>query len=324
MDGDWQIGHKTAEEYGRIASETAKVMKMTDRSAELVLCGSSGYGKDTFGAWEETVLDLAYDKVEYISLHQYFGNAENDVPNFLAKSMELDRFINNVIASCDHIKGKKKSKRTINLSLDEWNVWYHSHGAQFEKWSEAPHILEDIYDFADVLVVGSMLMSILRRSDRVKIACMAQLVNVIAPIMTENGGPAWEQTIFFPYMHVSRYGRGTALLPVVNSSKHDTTHFTDVPDIDTMAVLNEENGELTVFAVNRDMTDSIPLELKLLDFDGYKPVEHIEMSGYDLKQVNTAGKVTVVPHAGELPVCDGKNLTAMLKPLSWNVIRLKK
>ncbi len=297
---------------------------MTDRSSELVLCGSSSSGTSTFGSWEETVLDLSYDKVDYISLHQYFGNGENDVPNFLAKSMELDRFINSVIASCDHVKGKKKSKKTINLSLDEWNVWYHSHGADFEKWSQAPHILEDVYDFADVLLVGSMLMSILRRSDRVKIACMAQLVNVIAPIMTENGGPAWEQTIYFPFMHVSRYGRGTALLPVVNSSKHDTTHFTDVPDIDTMAVFNREENELTVFAVNRDMTDSIPLELKLLDFDGYKPVEHIEMSGYDLKQVNTAGNVSVIPKAGELPVCEDKKLTATLKPLSWNVIRLKK
>ncbi|MBQ8944311.1 MAG: alpha-N-arabinofuranosidase, partial [Clostridia bacterium] len=142
MDGDWQMGHKTVTEYGRTANETAKVMKYMDPSVELVLCGSSNSYMGTFGEYEKTALDLSYDKVDYISLHQYFNNSDNDSKNFLAKSMELEEYIKTVVCICDFVKGKRHSKHQINLSVDEWNVWYHSHGAKFDRWSEAPHILE--------------------------------------------------------------------------------------------------------------------------------------------------------------------------------------
>lgn len=324
MDGNWQMGHKTPVEYGLIANETAKLMRMTDNSIELVLCGSSNSNMRTFGEWETTVLDLAYDNVDYISLHQYFGNADGDIRNFLAKGIELDRYIETVIACCDYICGKKHSKHTIKLSVDEWNVWYHSHGAKFEKWSKAPSILEDVYNFADALVVGSMLLSLLRRCDRVKIACIAQLVNVIAPIMTETGGKSWAQTIFYPYLHASRFGRGSVLLPVIESSTHNTREYTDVPDIDSLAVHNAEKDELTVFAINRDLSDAIPFTVNLLDFTGYSPIEHIEMSGYDLNAVNTATSATVTPKIKKVPYIEDDAFTVKLSPLSWNVFRFRK
>ena len=324
MDGDWQMGHKTAAEYGRVANEAAKLMRMTDRDIELVLCGSSSGGTRTFGEWELTVLDEAYDKVDYISLHQYFGNNDNDLPNFLAKGVELDKYIESVIACCDAIRGKKKSRHTVNLSVDEWNVWYHSHGAKFEKWTKAPSILEDVYDFADVLVVGTMLLSLLRRCDRVKIACMAQLVNVIAPIMTRTGGPAWAQTIFYPYMHVSRYGRGKVLRSSGTCTKHDTRWYMDVADVDSLAVYNDEADELTVFAANRDLEDAIPLKVKLMDFPGYDAFEYIEMAGFEPSAVNTEHSSTVVPKKRPAPHVKDGELSVKLKPMSWNVIRLKK
>lgn len=324
MDGDWQMGHKTPVEYGRVANEAAKLMRMTDNSVKLVLCGSSSGGARMFGEWENTVLDLTYDKVDYISLHQYFGNGDGDIRNFLAKGVELDRYIESVIAYCDSVRGKKHSKHRIDLSVDEWNVWYHSHGAKFEKWSKAPPILEDIYDFADALVVGSMLLSLLRRCDRVKIACMAQLVNVIAPIMTETGGGAWAQTIFYPYLHASRYGRGAVLIPVAQSSVHDTREYCGVPDIDSLAVHNAENGELTVFALNRDLLDDIPFTVKLINFPNYVPVEHIEMSGYGLNAVNTANSSPVTPKSRKAPAIENNSFTVNLNPLSWNVFRFKK
>lgn len=198
MDGPWQIGHKTADEYGRLAVETAKAMKLVDPTIELVACGSSNIDMPTFPEWEATTLDYTYDEVDYISLHQYYGNASGDSASYLAKTLEMDRFIATVIATCDYIKAKKRSKKTMYLSFDEWNVWYHSREADkaIEPWTVAPPQLEDVYNFEDALLVGSMLMSFLRRADRVKIACMAQLVNVIAPIMTETGGPSWRQTIF--------------------------------------------------------------------------------------------------------------------------------
>ena len=328
MDGPWQIGAKTAYEYGRIATETAKVMKWTDKSIELVLCGSSSSRTSTFGEWEATTLDLAYEKVDYISLHQYFGfKGEGDqtaqCKNFLARSVELDEYIKTVICICDYIKGKKHSKHMVNLSLDEWNVWYHSNGAKFEKWSKAPHILEDIYNFADALVVGLMLISMLRHCDRVKVACMAQLVNVIAPIMTDDGGAAWAQTIFYPLMQVSNYGRGTALLPVIETTKHDTIDYTDVPDVESMSVFNEENGELTIFAVNRDFEESIELDVKITDFEGYKPFENSVMAGYELTLVNNKLQCPVVPVQAPLPPVENGCLKVLLEPLSWNVIRLR-
>ena len=323
MDGDWQMGHKTAYEYGRTANEAAKVMKWVDPSIELVLCGSSNSHMGTFGDWEATTLDLCYDKVDYVSLHQYFDCRDKDTANFLAKSCDLENYIRTAACICDFVKGKKHSKKQIHLSLDEWNVWYHSNGAQFEKWSEAPHILEDVYNFEDALAVGLMLITILRNSDRVKIACLAQLVNVIAPIMTENGGKAWAQTIFYPYLHASRYGRGYALQTLLETTKHDTKDFTDVGDVDSIAVWNDAAEELTVFAVNRDMEEDNLLSVNLKDFAGYKAIEHIRYDGFDRYAVNTAQKNSVKPRSEALSAtpdaCEFR-----LNPLSWNVIRFKK
>lgn len=137
-------------------------------------------------------MERGYDVIDYISMHQYYDNVDNDTPSFLANSVDLDQFITNVAAICDYVKGKKHSDKTVNISLDEWNVWYHSaeQDKKLKKWVQKPHQLEDIYNFEDALLVGSMLITILRHADRVKIACLAQLVNVIAPIMTSDTG-AW-------------------------------------------------------------------------------------------------------------------------------------
>lgn len=324
MDGTWQIGHKTAYEYGRAATEAAKVMKWTDPTIETVLCGSSNMSISTFGEWEATALDLAYDKIDYISLHLYLDNKLDDTESFLAKNMVMDDFIKTVVCICDYIKGKKHSKKSINLSFDEWNVWYHSNGVPFEKWSTAPRQLEDIYNFEDALLVGLMLMTLLKHADRVKIACLAQLVNVIAPIMTENGGSCWEQTTFYPFMHLSNYGRGYTLFSKVESPKHDTKEFTDVPDLEALAVLSGDKESLTVFAVNRDLNEDILFDISLLDFEDFKAAEHIEMSGYDPKAENSAVKQSVKPFSVPVPDMDGKNLSVKLKPFSWNVIRFKK
>lgn len=324
MDGPWQIGHKTAVEYGRTALEASKVMKWTDPSIETIMCGSSNMGMSTFGEWEATTLDIAYDAVDYVSLHIYFDNRPNDTASFLAKSMVMDDFIKTVVCICDYIKGKKHSKKQINLSFDEWNVWYHSNGAPVERWCTAPHQLEDIYNFEDALLIALLLMTLLKHADRVKIACIAQLVNVIAPIMTENGGKVWEQTIFYPFMHLSNYGRGYTLHTEIDSPKHDTKEFTDVPDVESLATLSEDGENLTVFAVNRNLNENVELCVSLLDFDGFEVIDAIEMSGYDVKAENGITSCPVKPFKKENPVIDGKTMSVPLKPLSWNVIRLAK
>ncbi len=326
MDGPWQIGHKTAEEYGRLALETAKAMRLVDPTIELVACGSSNTGMPTFPQYEATTLEHTYDAIDYISLHQYYGNRSNDTASYLAKSMDMEHFIKTIISTCDYVKAKKRSKKTINLSFDEWNVWYHSNGQdqKIEPWTIAPPQLEDVYNFEDALLVGSMLMTFLRHSDRVKIACMAQLVNVIAPIMTQKGGKAWKQTIFYPYAHVSAFGRGVALQPVVSSPKYDSKEFTDVPYLDTAAVYNEENSEVTIFAVNRHLEEALPLTCDVRSFEGYEILEHIVLEHDDLKAVNTLEAQTVQPHSNGVSSLNNGIIEANLSKASWNVIRLKK
>ncbi|CAG7624455.1 alpha-N-arabinofuranosidase [Paenibacillus allorhizosphaerae] len=326
MDGPWQIGHKTAEEYGRIACETAKVMKWVDPSIELVACGSSSRGMVTFPDWEATVLDHTYPHVDYISLHTYYGNKQNDTATFLARSLQMDDFIRSVIATCDYVKAKKRSKKTMMLSFDEWNVWYHSNeaDAKIEPWQIAPPQLEDIYNHEDALLVGCMLISLLKHADRVKMACMAQLVNVIAPIMTQTGGKAWKQTIYYPYLHASVFGRGKALVPLIQSPKYDTKEMTDVPYLEAVAVHNEEQSEVTVFAVNRDTDNALPLQVDLRSFGSCRLIEHIVLEHDDLKAVNTADEPDRVKpnNNGNASVADCI-VSAMLSKASWNVIRLK-
>ena len=326
MDGPWQIGHKTAEEYGKLALETAKAMRQVDSSIELVACGSSNTAMPTFPQWEATTLDHTYEAVDYISLHQYYGNQENNPANYLARSMDMDHFIHTIISTCDFVKAKKRSKKTMYLSFDEWNVWYHSNEAdsKMDPWSIAPPQLEDVYNFEDALLVGSMLLTFLRRADRVKMACLAQLVNVIAPIMTEDGGRVWKQTIFYPYMHASVYGRGVSLKPVVDSPVYDATDYTDVPYLDSAVVYDEENEHLTIFALNRHLTDSLDLNCDVRSFEGYRIEEHIVLENDNLKAVNTADNEQVAPHNGGQSQLDDGILTARLAKTSWNVIRLRK
>ena len=325
MDGPWQIGHKNADAYGRLACETAKVMKWVDPDIELAACGSSHWSMPTFASWEATVLDHTYDHVDYISLHAYLGNVENDTPNFLAKTLGFEQYIQSVIAVCDYIKAKKRGKKRINLSFDEWNVWFHSHEAdkKIGPWSVAPPQLEDIYTMEDALAVGSMLIALLRHADRVKIACLAQLVNVIAPIMTAKGGDAWRQTIYYPYLHASLYGRGCVLNPVVSSPVYDSKDYQGVPLLDATAVFDAEKEEIAIFAVNRDLEDGLELTCDLRHFPGYRLLEHIVLTHQDAKAANTReNQACVIPGRGKDAAVDGGVLTASLPKMSWNVIRV--
>lgn len=323
MDGPWQTGHKTAKEYAHLANETAKAMRALDPDIELVACGSSASNMPTFGDWEREVLEECYDSVDYISMHQYYGNQENNTADFLASSVDMDTFIKNVVAICDYVQGRKHSKKQINISFDEWNVWYHSNeqDKKLEKWVEKPHQLEDVYNMEDALLVGSMLITLLRHCDRVKMACMAQLVNVIAPIMTSDTG-AWRQTIFYPYMHASKFGNGTVLNTLVKSPVYDSK-YGEAPYLDCVIVNNEEKGELVVFAVNKDLTEDMEVTCDLRQFADYTIKEHLVLHDEDLKAVNTEENPDrISPEAnGNSRLEDGR-LNAVLKHKSWNVIRL--
>ena len=323
MDGPWQIGHKTAGEYGRLALETAKVMRLTDPDIELVLSGSSNSSMPTFGSWDYTVLDHCYEEVDYLSMHQYYGNADDDTPSFLANTVDMDRYIEKVAATCDAVGAKHKSDKKIMLSFDEWNVWYHSNNDPHERWSKAPHLLEDVYNLEDALLVGSMLITLLRHADRVKIANQAQLVNVIAPIMTEKGGKAWKQTIFYPYYYTSVYGRGTALETLAESPSYACKAFDEVPYLDTVVVDNTEEKAVTIFAVNRG-EEALETAFELNGFEDYEKDFHKVITGDDMKAVNTKDEERVKPEDGQGLDWEDGTAKTVLPPRSWQIIRFKK
>ncbi|MDQ1651096.1 MAG: alpha-L-arabinofuranosidase [Cryptosporangiaceae bacterium] len=326
MDGPWQIGHKTAGEYARLAAETAKAMRRVDPSIELVACGSSHHRMPTFGTWEATVLAETYDLVDYVSLHSYYEQRGDDRDSFLAAAVDLDRFIADVIATCDHARSVGRHSKRINLSVDEWNVWYQQRFAGEENlgWAEAPRLIEDVYSVADAVVVGSLLITLLRHADRVKIGCLAQLVNVIAPIMTEPGGPAWRQSIFHPFALTSRHGRGTVLQVEPASPVHETRWLGEVPVLDAVAVLDDESGAVTLFAVNRDQHEELAVDIDLRACPSLTVARRVAVFDDDPDAVNSAaepGRVTPRPLDGR--GIDGGRVSVVLPPLSWNMVRLE-
>lgn len=330
MDGPWQVGHKTADEYGRLANETAKTLRAFDKKLQLVVCGSSNSDMKTYPEWERIVLEHTYESVDHISLHMYFANRAKNTQNYLALNHKLDRYISTVEGTINLVKANKRSKRDVTISFDEWNVWYHSNTADraildgAEGWPTAPRLLEDIYNFEDVLQVGCILNTFIRKSNVVKIACIAQLVNVIAPIMTEPGGPAWRQTIYYPYYFASIFGRGTALNLSVKCPGYDADVADNVPYIDIAGTHDAAAGTVTFFAINRHPTDDMMTDLSLLGFGDMAVVDHQEMTHTSLQAVNSlTHQSNVAPRAGQGAVIDGDVLKLALKPHSYTMIRLK-
>ncbi|RWZ51806.1 alpha-N-arabinofuranosidase [Labedella phragmitis] len=275
MDGPWQVGHMSAEDYGKLASRTAKAMKIADPGLELVVCGSSGSGMPTFGDWERTVLEHTYDDVEFISCHAYYQESGGDLGSFLASSLDMEYFISTVVATADHVKYKLRHEKTIMLSFDEWNIWYlEEHQAReaelaaadtdgSREWPYAPRLLEDVYTAADAVVLGNLLITLLSHADRVTSASLAQLVNVIAPIMTEPGGEAWRQTTFFPFSVTSRLARGVVLRPRIEVGSYPTAKHGAAPLVDAVATFDEETGTAAVFLVNRSLSEAATVTVDL-------------------------------------------------------------
>ena len=324
MDGPWQMCQKTAWEYGRIATEAAKLMKWTDPTIETVLCGSSGRTMRTFGRWEWEALHEAYDQTDYLSLHTYYGNVNDDTATFLAQPDFMSDFILETVSMCDAVGATKKIRRKINLSFDEWNVWNQTPDQVHtgEKWTVRRPQLEQQYTMEDALVVGGMLITLLTHADRVKIGCIAQIVNAIAPIMTEPGGRAWKQGTYYPFVAASQLGRGTVLHTLLRAPVYATKTREEVPIVKAASVVKDDS--LTIFALNREPSgESVTLNGSLRRFARAHGVKHTVLSHADLKAVNTADLPgTIAPRgADQLPTWDADTFTAVLPPYSWNVIQ---
>lgn len=323
MDGPWQICQKTAAEYGRVAQETAKVMRWVDPGVQLTACGSSNRSMPTYGHWEHDVLERCFEQVDFISLHQYFRNDADDIKSYFGVIEDLDSFIREVAAIADAIAAKRRSPKRIMLSLDEWNVWYKAHTPDDLRkpgWPVAPRLIEEIYNFEDALVVGGVLIALMNNSDRVKAACLAQLVNVIGAIMTEPGGPAWRQTIFHPFAQASRFGHGEVLRTRLQTDSYGTSTHPKLDFLLASVVHDPATGRATVFALNRSSSDEMQLAVELRGLGKRRLSLANQLHHTDLKATNTRSTPRAVePAEHRTASVTGDRLQATLRPLSWNV-----
>jgi alpha-N-arabinofuranosidase len=293
----------SATEYGIKAADAARQMRSVDRSLKLVACGSSGPAMPTYLEWDREVLEQCYDYVDGLSLHRYFGNDQNDTggdtAKYLAMNLSMERQIAETAAVCDLVRGHKRSPKKLWLSFDEWNVWYRERSvdAMDGHRTEAPHLLEEVYDLQDALLVGGLLNSLIRNADRVKIACLAQLVNVIAPLMTNADG-MFRQTIYYPYSWALRYAKGDVLNLLVESASYTVPGLDTVPYVDVSGTLDSVGGTATVFVLNRDLSKSQRVELQWQDRSPAKVLTSWLLTGDDLKASNSfATPQRVAPQA---------------------------
>lgn len=332
MDGPWQIGHKTVEEYARLATETARAMRMIDPTIELIVCGSSASDMETFGAWEATVLNEAYEQVDMISAHAYYWEKDGDLASFMASAVNMDHFIDSVTAAADWVRAVKKTDKRIMISFDEWNVWYMDRAESVppkgDDWPVAPVLLEDHYNVADAVVVGNLLISLLRHTDRVASASLAQLVNVIAPIMTEKSGRAYKQTTFHPFALTSQFARGDVLQVGIDSPTMTTARFGEVPTIDAVATRDPDTGETSVFVVNRALEGetTISIDTRALTEWADTELTGVSASTYAHSdhtwQATADDDATVAVQTNESATREGHTVTVTVPAISWTHLHL--
>jgi len=327
MDGPWQIGHMSATEYGLKAADAARQMRYVDPSLKLIACGSSGPLMPTYLEWDREVLEQCYQYVDGLSLHRYFGNNERDTggdtPKYLAMNLSMERQIAETIAVCDLVRGHKRSPKKLWLSFDEWNVWYRTTGgdAVDGRRQQAPHLLEEVYNLEDALLVGGLINSLLRNADRVKIACLAQLINVIAPIMTDANG-ILRQTIYYPYSWALQFARGAVLDLLVQSSTYDVAGLDQVAHVDVAGAFDPSDGKLCLFILNRDLSKSHDVEVVWEDAPPARLIAASVLAGDDLKATNSfAAPQRVVPQALAAPATGGAKTKFEVPAHSYTVMQ---
>ena len=267
MDGPWQIGHLNAVDYGKKAREAAKLMRWHDDTISLVLCGSSGPAMPSYPEWDRVALELCWDQVDYHSMHYYAANVEDDTPSFLAISAHSGRICrlagwrpalcqsqDPLQARCLLVLGR------VGMSGTRARGTSHTRG----NWTAAPHLIEEVYNLEDALVVAQWLNVFLRKADVLKIACLAQIVNVIAPLLTR-GDALLKQSIYYPLLHFSRLAKGDSLDVLVESPRYETAQFGDMPLLDVASGHDTETGTNSIFLVNRSLRDDLPLEIHWQD-----------------------------------------------------------
>ena len=333
MEGSWQAGHLSAEDYTKKALEAAKIMRWVDPSIKLVACGSSYEMLPTYLEWDRVMLTELYEQVDYISTHNYTMNAGQGTTNFLAAYKQLDTHIKASAKAVEFVKAKNHFDKDIKICLDEWNVWNFQdikldslddlaglttfEMTSAEKWEVAPSILQEKYSLLDALVVGGLGITLLNNVDTVEIACLAQLINVIAPITTIRNGGIFKQTIYHPFHMLSKYGHGVTMKAVVDAETYNC-EFGDLPIVEPAVVYNEETDEVRVFVLNCSQDEDTEFEMELQGYGDKKVKKHLVLNGDDLEARNTfEDPDRVVMKELEVPADSTK---VVLPKMSWNIV----
>ena len=336
MDGPWQIGQMQAREYGRKARDAARQMRGIDPTLELIACGSSGTGMPQYLVWDREVLEECYDQVDGISLHAYYGNTQpltgDSSARYLAMNLDMDRQIREVAAVCDYVQGLRRSSKRLWLSFDEWNVWYRARSGDAVNGQRrfAPKLLEEVYNLEDALLVGGFVNTLLRNAERVRVGCLAQLVNVIAPLVTSDTG-VLRQSTYFPYAWALQYARGHVLDLRVEADTYpiraaglqaDFARNDQVPFVDVVATLDSQNGQACVLMLNRDLEGERELVLEWRDVTPTRVLACETLTGPDLKAFNTFEQPRrVAPQQLDAPAA-GARMTFKLPARSYTVARI--
>ncbi len=320
MDGDWQIGHLPADQYVIKAKEAALKMRSVDPDIKFIACGSSTIDMPTFPEWDRVVLDGLYDEIDYLSIHQYFfeSTTEND---FFASYLAMNKYIETFRSLLNYVQTKHRYKKPIYLCFDEYNVWYNTSSLP-EEYTFAPALIEENQSMKDCLVFGGLLNALINNCDVVKIACLAQLINVIAPIMTRNDGGVLLNSIWYPYFNFCKHMRGNAIKSLVLGGETFPSRFGDAYYISQAVV--EKDDELIVQIINYAKEDS-DVNFKLDGYELLEVISHLEMRNDNISARNTfENPHELVPHEMKDQIkMDKQNMNVHLNPLSWNFIRLK-
>jgi alpha-N-arabinofuranosidase len=319
MDGPWQIGHLEADAYGHKALEASKLMKSVDPGIQTVLCGSSNCDMPTYPEWDRTALEIAWEQVDFLSMHYYAGNRENDTPSYLASAALFERYIDTLEGTLCYVKARRRSQHEVYLSWDEWQVWYKGDPVQ-GNWTEAPHLAEEIYNLEDALVVAQWLNVFLRKSHVLKIACAAQIVNVISWLHTRREA-LLKQPSFYVFKLVSQYARGQALEVLVKTPVIETRLYGAVPALDVSASYHEEGHQGALFIVNRSLSETVTADLIWQDPHAIHATQAWQLSGGDPKAANSwESPERVTAKAIAAPRFEAGKATLHLPPLSFTVL----
>jgi alpha-N-arabinofuranosidase len=333
MDGSWQIGHLSAREYGQKAADAARQMRAIDPSVQLVACGSSGPFMPTYLEWDRQMLEECYGWVDAVSLHRYFNNSNEtggDSSKYLAMNLSMERQIEEMAAVGELIRGRQRTHKQLWLSFDEWNVWYRELGGDGHG-AEAPRLLEEVYNLEDALLVGGLINTLLRHADRVRIACLAQLVNVIAPIVTNADG-LLRQSTYYPYAWALQYARGYVLDLLTESATYEVAGMGQfslrqapgmgkVPYLDVAGTVDAGSGSSTLFILNRDLAKARDLEIVWHENQPTRVLTSETLTGDDLKAFNTfQDPRRVAPRPLEPPKAGARTMV-QVPPRSYSVIQ---